>query len=150
MRERNEMHFQFDCARRKLCAACAVAGVMLAVCLSLLRPAAAQKQETGNATVMQRSQFQASATLQDKSGKSKMVQAATHQWIILGEQRIPELPENGFLLVQLLGGNVTTTIDGKEQKRKKGEFWVVPANEKMSIHSKGETATLEVTVLSVS
>jgi len=88
--------------------------------------------------------------LLDMSGKSKNVRVAVHQWTILGEQRIPELQERGFLLVQLLGGKVTTVIDGKEQRRAKGEFWIVPANAKMSIHATGETATLEVMIVNFS
>jgi quercetin dioxygenase-like cupin family protein len=109
----------------------------------------AQKQEISTATIQHVEKFQGATTLLDKSGKPRMVRAAVHHWTILGEQRIPEFEERGLLLVQLLGGKVTTVIDGKEQKRSKGEFWVVPANAKMSIHATGETATLDVTVLNI-
>jgi quercetin dioxygenase-like cupin family protein len=130
----------------------ATAAVSLVLGYFGLGPAAfAQKQERSTTATIQRlERFQAVATLLGKSGKSVAVHAAVHEWTILGEQRIPEFQEHDFLLVQLLGGKVTTVIDGKEQRRAKGEFWVVPANAKMSINATGETASLEVTTLSIS
>jgi quercetin dioxygenase-like cupin family protein len=128
----------------------AVAGLVFG-CLPLAATTLAQKQEGINTATIQHSEkFQGGATLLDKGGKPRMVRASVHQWTILGDQLIPEFQEHGFLLVQLLGGKVTTVIEGKEQKRSSGEFWVVPANARMSIHATGETATLEVTVLSIS
>jgi len=136
-------------ARRCLGAAAAV-GLVLGW-LTSSATTYAQKQESINTAAIQHlEKFQGAATLVDTKGKPRMVRAAVHQWTILGEQRIPEFQEHGFLLVQLLGGKVSTVIDGKEQRRVKGEFWVVPANAKMSIHATGETATLEVTILSIS
>ena len=136
-------------ARRSLFAS-AVAS-LVSSCLPLAATTLAQKQEGINTATIQRSEkFQGAATLIDKGGKPRMVRASVHQWTILGDQLIPEFHERGLLLVQLLGGKVTTVIEGKEQKRASGEFWVVPANARMSIHATGETATLEVTVLSIS
>jgi|SRR5271154_1315544 len=136
-------------ARRYLRVA-AVASLVLGWFTSSVR-AYAQKQESINPAAIQHlDKFQGAATLLDMSGKSRNVHVAVHQWTILGEQRIPEFQERGFLLVQLLGGKVTTVIDGKEQRRAKGEFWIVPANAKMSIHATGETATLEVTIVNIS
>jgi quercetin dioxygenase-like cupin family protein len=111
----------------------------------------AQKQEPMNtATIQQVERFQESTTVLDTKGMKRRVRASVRVWTILGDQTIPEFEEHSFLLVQLLGGKVTTGIDGKEQKRRKGEFWVLPSNKRMSIHTTGETTTLEVTVLSVS
>jgi quercetin dioxygenase-like cupin family protein len=111
----------------------------------------AQKQESINTAAIQHfERFQSTATLLDTKGRTRMVRAAVHQWTILGEQRIPEFQEHGSLLVQLLGGKVSTVIDGKEQRRAKGELWVVPSNAKMSVHTTGETATLEVTIITIS
>jgi quercetin dioxygenase-like cupin family protein len=136
-------------ARRSLLTS-AVA-TLVSVCLPLAATTLAQKQEGINTATIQHSEkFQGAATLLEKGGRPRTVRASVHQWTILGDQLIPEFQEHGFLLVQLLGGKVTTVIEGKEQKRVSGEFWVVPANARMSIHATGETATLEVTVLSIS
>src|SRR6266581_2152036 len=116
-------------ARRRFLTS-AVAGLVFG-CLPLAATTLAQKQEGINTATIQHSEkFQGAATLLDKGGKPRMVRASVRQW-------------------QILGGKVTTVIEGKEQKRVSGEFWVVPANARMSIHATGETATLEVTVLSI-
>jgi quercetin dioxygenase-like cupin family protein len=110
----------------------------------------AQEKQTINAQAIQhREIFRSTATVLDKFGKPRTVQMAIHRWTILGEQKIPEFQEHGFLLVQLLGGKASTVIDGREEKRSKGEFWAVPANSKMSIHTTGETASLEVTIFTI-
>jgi len=130
--------------------AAALAALVL-VCLASSVTTYAQNRESINPAAVQHfDKFQSSATLLDTRGKPRNIRVAVHQWTILGEQRIPEFQEHGFLLVQLLGGKVSTVIDGKEQRRAKGEFWVVPATSKMNIHATGETATLEVTIVTIS
>jgi len=135
---------------RRCFGAAAVVGLVLGWLTSSVTTHAQKHESIDTAAIQHLEKFQGAATLLDTKGKPSMVRAAVHQWTILGEQRIPEFQEGGFLLVQLLGGRVSTVIDGKEQKRAKGEFWVVPANARMSVHATGETATLEVTILSVS
>jgi quercetin dioxygenase-like cupin family protein len=110
----------------------------------------AQEERAINAAPIQHSEtFRGSAMVLSKNGRRETVRVTIDLWTILGEQKIAEFQEHGFLLVQLLGGKATTVIDGKEQKRLKGEFWVVPANSRMSILTTGETASLEVTRLSI-
>jgi quercetin dioxygenase-like cupin family protein len=105
----------------------------------------AQKPAEGNTeTLRSRQRFQLSATLLDKTSKTRTVQLSARQWDVLGNKRIARFPEHGFLLVQLVGGRVTTIIDGKQQKRQHGEFWTVPANSQMSVIAAGEDATLQV------
>jgi quercetin dioxygenase-like cupin family protein len=105
----------------------------------------AQKRPEGpTETLRSKQRFQLSATLLDKTSKTRAVQVSARQWDVLGNQRIVRFPEHGFLLVQLLGGRVTTIIDGKQQKRQHGEFWTVPANSQMSVVASGEDATLQV------
>lgn len=100
-------------------------------------------------TVRPKDRFQLSATVIDKSGAKRSVRLAARQWDVLGNQRISQFPQQGFLLVQLVGGRVSTAIEGKEEKRHHGEFWSVPANIAMSLAAVGEDATLEVMSISV-
>jgi len=138
------------CAGQRALRSLVVGGLMLGS-LAPGNSVYAQKDQSINAAPVQRSErFQGSTTVKDATGKPRVARLAIRHWTILGEQSIPEFQEKGFLLVQLLGGKVTTVIDGKEQKRSKGEFWAVPANSKMSVHATGETATLEVTILNIS
>lgn len=108
-----------------------------------------QKSPAGaTETLRPEQRFQLTATVLDKAGKTKTIRATERQWEILGNQRITHFPEQGFLLVQLIGGRVTTVIGGKEQKRHHGEFWTVPAGTPMSVIAVGEDALLEVTSFS--
>jgi len=134
---------------RKWMLAAAIGSLVLG-CLGLAAVTFAQKKEGASTGALQHTErFQGTAALKDKAGKAKTVRLAVHNWTLLGEQHIDEFPEHGFLLVQLLSGKVTTVIDGKTEKRNKGEFWVVRANEKMGIEARGEVTGLEITVLSV-
>ncbi len=100
------------------------------------------KPNTG-VNVTQQVRLESSVTVLGKDGNPRPVKAALRRWVIPGKQRA-ELDEHGFLLVQLRGGKVTVTMDGKEQKHVPGDFWVVPANSKMSIQVLTETAGLDV------
>lgn len=68
--------------------------------------------------------------------------------MIAGKRKV-EISEPGFLLVELRGGNVSTVIDGKEEKRVPGDFWTVPAQGKMTIQVTGESAGLDVLALTM-
>jgi quercetin dioxygenase-like cupin family protein len=110
--------------------------------------ARAQKVKTiANPRVQRREVYQASTTLLDQSGKPHTVHIAVRNWAILGNQHLEDFPEHGPLLVQLTGGKIKTTIDGRQATRHHGEFWVVPAHSKMTVDATGETATLQITNL---
>lgn len=83
-----------------------------------------------------------------KNGKPIQVRASLSQMVVAGRQQIT-LPAHGFVLMQLRGGKLTVSIDGKEEHHVNGDFWVVPANAKVSIVATGETAILEMISLSV-
>jgi hypothetical protein len=107
-------------------------------------PETAPKANGATETFRSKERFQLSATLHDKAGRTKTVRVSARQWDVLGNQRVAQFPEHAFLLVELLGGRVTTVIAGKEQKRHHGEFWTVPAGAPMSVTAVGEDATLRV------
>jgi hypothetical protein len=115
------------------------------ILIPVAAPLAAEKAASGSTeTFRAKDRFQLSATVQDKAGRTRTIRVSARQWDILGNQRALQFPEHGFLLVELLGGRVTTVIGGKEQKRHHGEFWTVPAGTPMSVTAVGEDATLNV------
>ena len=125
-----------------------IIGSAMFACLGLGAVTFAQRQASVNPLTVQRAErFQGRATLQDKTGKARAVRLAIYNWTILGRQHVAEFGEQGFLLVHLYGGKVTTVIDGKKENHATGDFWTVPANMKMMLDTNGEMATLEVTAL---
>jgi quercetin dioxygenase-like cupin family protein len=108
-----------------------------------------RKEATKNFGLTERDRFEGSTTLRTKGGATAQVHAKIHQWSIPGRQTAA-LPEHGFLVIQLRAGEATTTIDGKHEKRRAGDFWTVPANSKMSVQVTSETAVLEVMSLAIS
>ena len=121
----------------------AIASSILFTTAALLAKPAAKEAPNRGVNVTQQARMESSATLVGKDGKPRPVKAALRRWVIPGKQRA-ELDERGFLIIQLRGGKVNVTMDGKEQKHVPGDFWVVPANSKMSIQVLTETAGLDV------
>lgn len=78
-----------------------------------------------------------------KAGVLQHVRVVIHNWGIHGRQRILTFPEQGMVIVELRGGEVTTVINGKKEKRKAGDFWTVPAGSSMSVEVTSESATLQ-------
>lgn len=125
------------------------AWLLTTILLSLLPVVTVAKQRGATPTLRRRECSQASASVLNKSGQSRTVRVEVCEWNIFGNQHIAEFPEHGFLLVQLTGGKLTTTIDGKPARQHQGEFWVVPASAKMTMDASGETTSIEVTKFSI-
>ena len=87
--------------------------------------------------------FSGRVTIRARDGASKEVQVVVRNWIIDNRRKIARFPEQGFLVVQLRGGEVVTTIDGERRERKSDEFWTVPAGSTMSIETGDDSATLQ-------
>lgn len=130
----------FPCG--KCLSICSLSGVCSLLMFSSVG-AYAQNAEASVA-VQPRVLFNSTATVTDKLGKSREIRATVSRWIIAPHKSIAEFPEHAFLLVQLRGGRVVTVIDGKEEKRVHGDYWVVPAGAKMSVQCVGEACTLDV------
>jgi hypothetical protein len=108
-----------------------------------------QPQPAGKQPGMEtRERYQGSVTVL-KNGKPVQVRGAIRQITLPGHQQVTQLPAQGFSLMQLRGGSLTILINGKEEKHVSGDFWVVPANAKVSLTATGETATVEMISLSV-
>lgn len=105
-------------------------------------PEPAQKQE-GVVPLSHVERFNGTTTLQTKNGQSRELHVVVQDWAIHGRQRVEKFPEEGFLMVHLLAGKVTTVINGKEQAYKGGEYWTVPAGSTMSVQVTSESASLQ-------
>lgn len=92
--------------------------------------------------------FEGTAQFKGKGGKQQNAHVTIRQWTVPGKQKV-DLAEKGFLLVTLRAGKVTTTINGKEEKRVTDDFWTVPENAKLSVEATGEAAVLEVVSITV-
>lgn len=125
--------------------------LLAAACLLLACSAIevlAQKNDIAALSLQPREIFSSTATLTDK-GKPQEVRCTLSRWLIPPHKRIAEFPVHAFLLIQLRAGGVITAIDGTEEKHVTGDYWVVPANAKMSVQCVGEACTLDVMTLSL-
>jgi quercetin dioxygenase-like cupin family protein len=91
--------------------------------------------------------FVGSVTMKNKAGKSVLMHVSVRTWGIAGGREAIRLPEQGFVIIQLHSGKLTTIIDGKEQDREEGEFWVVAPGVQMTIEVKSEEAVLQAMTL---
>ena len=66
------------------------------------------------------------------------------QWSIAGAVRVTRFPEEGFLVIELRGGQLITTINGERREREDGEIWTVPAGAAMTVETGRDMAILEV------
>lgn len=91
--------------------------------------------------------FDGRVTLRMKDGRMRQLSVVIRNWIIDSRQQIPRFPEEGFMIVQLRGGQLATVIDGKRQERREGEFWTVPVGSSMSVETGNDSATLQTMVV---
>ena len=87
--------------------------------------------------------FEGKAVLKLKTGRAQELPVVLRSWGIHGQQHVAKFPDQGFLLVHLHSGKVVTVINGKEEQRKGGDFWTVPAGGTMSVQVKSESAVLQ-------
>jgi hypothetical protein len=102
-----------------------------------------QKPEA-TAAVQPLNRFEGKTAFRTKQAKSKELHVVIRNWEIHGRQRIEKFPEQGFMVVHLHSGSVTTVINGKEEKHGGNAFWSVPAGSSMSVQVTSESALLEV------
>lgn len=87
--------------------------------------------------------FQGKLNLDGRNGKANQLSVSVKDWSLPSGRTIERFPETGFVLVQLLAGQVTTSIAGQRQDRHTGDIWTIPAGTSMSITVKREMATLQ-------
>jgi glucose/arabinose dehydrogenase len=104
---------------------------------------AKQEESKGLERLTRAERFQGALTAKAKDGKAVPVQVALRTWSVRAGPGALRLPDQGFLVIQLHSGKLKTTMDGKQQERHEGEFWVVPVGAQMSIEVVSETAVLQ-------
>jgi len=109
----------------------------------------ARNPEPGSETerLNRNDRFVGSVTMKSKTGKSVPLRVSLRTWGMAGGRDTIRLTEQGFVIVQLHSGKLRTIIDGKEQEREEGEFWVVPPGTQMSVEVKSEAAVLQTMAL---
>jgi len=61
-----------------------------------------------------------------------------YDWVIGPRREVPAFPLEGFATIQLLSGELETTIGSVTVERRAGDFWVVPPGTKFGIRVKAE------------
>lgn len=106
--------------------------------------AQAEQKPEATAAVKPFNRFDGKASFRTKQGKPKELHVVIRNWEIHGQQHVEKFPEQGFMVVHLHSGSVTTVINGKEEKHGGNAFWSVPAGSSMSVQVTSESALLEV------
>src|SRR5690349_9131870 len=105
--------------------------------------ATAQTKSESESAISPRVRFEGDVTMQTRAGAPRAMRVILRDWTIHGTQRIERFPEQGFAVVQLHSGNVTITIDGRQEKHRGGDFWTIPAGASMSLQVTSESAVLQ-------
>ena len=71
-------------------------------------------------------------------------------WTVSRSARAFEMPEQGFCVVQLISGRITTEIAGKSTDRNPGDFWVVEKGQRMAISMKRPRESAGLQTIAVS
>lgn len=109
----------------------------------------AQNQGEGRAAerLSSTDRFVGMVAMKNQAGKPVPMRVSIRTWGIAGGREAIRLPEQGFVIVQLHSGKLMTVIDGKEQERMEGEFWVVQPGMQMTVEVTSEAAVLQVMTL---
>jgi len=91
--------------------------------------------------------FDGRTGLRTRRGKLEELHVVIRNWQLHGRLRVEKFPEPGFAIVHLHSGKVVTVINGKEQQRNGGDFWIVPAGSSMAVQVVSESALLETTAV---
>jgi len=111
------------------------------------QPSATNQEGRATERLSRIDRFVGSVTMKNKAGKSVPMRVSVRTWGITGGREAIRLPEQGFVIVQLHSGKLTTIIDGKEKEREEGEFWIVAPGTQMSVEVKTEAAVLQAMTL---
>jgi len=106
-----------------------------------------QKEGRAAERLSRTDRFVGSVTMKNKAGKSVPLQVSVRTWGIAGGREAIRLPEQGFVVIQLHSGKLTTVIDGKAQQRGESEFWIVRPGTQMTVEVTSEAAVLQAMTL---
>jgi hypothetical protein len=92
--------------------------------------------------------FEGAATTLTPNGTAQAVRVDIHAWEIPGQFGAPhQIPLRGLYVAHLLGGRISTTIDGSTVDRVPGDYWEVGPGSTMQVTVLGESAVLETIVV---
>ena len=91
--------------------------------------------------------FDGPVTVRAGSGGTRAVRVRIRTWGIPNRQRVV-LPEQGYVVVRLMAGDLTTVSGEARQQRKEGDFWTVPAGQQLMLETGRDTVTLSVLSIS--
>jgi hypothetical protein len=79
----------------------------------------------------------------------KEVRVAIDTWLLPNATTIEnlQLPLHGNTVMELRGGSVFTSIDGKRLKRSPGDFWTVPPTAPVRLETENDSAAVQSTVV---
>lgn len=108
-------------------------GVMALLAMALA-PAITSSQQAAPSRFQSRAQFDGKVTLL-ANGKEAAIAVDYKTWMINAHSNIESLPigGNGNVIVEVHSGTLTTIIGDQRQPRRTGEFWVLPAGQKMGV-----------------
>lgn len=93
--------------------------------------------------------FEGNTTIREKNGATQPIHVSVQSWGIAGQNGAThEIPLRGFYVAHLIGGNISTTIDGQTTKRVAENYWTVKAGATMQIKVQSEFAVLETIIAS--
>ena len=122
--------------------------------LDLSRATAQQKPQAqaGNAAEAPEiaTRFSEVVRARNTKGSAVPLKVEIKEWNVTRSDRAAEISDQGFYIVHLLSGQVTTEIAGKSTARNPGDFWVVEKGQRMAISIKRphESAGLQTIAVS--
>jgi hypothetical protein len=122
--------------------------LVLLVSILLGHPTAAQQAGASLDSMAAREYFRDTLSLVDKSGVRRTIQVSLTQWSLTGGLEVARFPQQGLLVIQLGGGDLTTIIGARRQNREIGEFWTVAPDSAMSLLTKDDQVILDVFAVS--
>jgi hypothetical protein len=112
--------------------------VLISLCgLSPLHAGAQQKPQSnesgGGETPAVATRFSEVVRAKNAKGTVVPLKVEVRNWTVSRSARSFEMADQGFYIVHLVSGRITTEIAGKSAVRNPGDFWVVEKGQRMTI-----------------
>lgn len=91
--------------------------------------------------------FDGLVTVRGAAGRTKTIHVVIRDWFIPKAHVISRFPESGPVLVELVGGSVSTIIGQQRQTRRPSEFWMVAQGTSMAIEAGVRAAALQTVAI---
>jgi hypothetical protein len=92
--------------------------------------------------------FQGTVAVAATNGTPQTGHVSVQSWKLSGPKEVVhEIPLQGFYIARLLGGAVSTTIDGQTTAQPPGAYWTVKVGATMQVNVLSEIAEIETTVV---